>query len=151
MIPETKRNSGRNLGRNLGHNLGKIALRLLIAGVLLFGIFVWLDDPNIGVEENEDVLVKWKKGSSPMQVNVFVVDKDGYPGVGDAVHVVNNSGGNVGVTDACGLTTIKVYESEVLRITMNNRVVLERSDSFWGVPSVRDSLKVLIIKKRGSS
>ena len=82
-----------------------------------------------------------------MQVDVRVVDENS-PLAGITVHILNNSGGNSAITDTDGVAKIKVAESEVLVILIDDKAIPKTFfEKLTGYPSADNGLNVKIIKK----
>jgi hypothetical protein len=124
----------------------KKALYIIIAvGIVVFALLIFTG--NTYTEEGPEAIVTVEEGNYPMQIKVFVADKNGYPESGIRIHIVNHSGGNEGITDVSGIAKIDVAELEVLQIRMNDRVIFDRSGTFSRTPSAQNGLKVRIVKK----
>jgi hypothetical protein len=136
----------------------KLAVKLVIllgVAVLIVGGWLWWRErattAAIQLQDYEispSAFVLLTKGSSPLLVEVRVIDQNGFPIVGANVDVRNKSGGNLGITGTNGLASIEVAEWEVEQLLLSGKPVLNRPNAYaLGYPSAENGLSVLIIKR----
>jgi len=121
---------------------------MILANVKIFEYWQWRAAQIQKFENGPVAFVMLENGFKRGVIEVQVFNTDGKPEVGVEVVIRNNSGPNVGVTDASGRVDIDVAEHDVDQIRINGQTVLDRPNAAsYGFPSINPGLRVLILHK----
>lgn len=125
---------------------------IVAAGIALLAILiavptVWRKEfATVRTSHVADVSIH--KGGTPMVISACVSDLHGQAISGVELNFINNSGGNLCITDVTGRTHVGVAETDLEEIQMNGEPVARWSHAYLlNHPSVENGLFVSIVVK----